>query len=258
MNTFQIKNRTWIAPASFDELSMDQLTLFARIQQSGKTRKEMLRTIAYRFSSIPAWYYMRLNRIQQMHIEDHFTFLFEEYTMNTWKVQKFNVGSTTYYGPDGPLKNTTGAEFAYADKHFAAFAKGKDPGELDKFIACFYRPMTVNGNWIIDMRIPFEFREIGMHAKHIRSVPADLKYAIFLNYIGVRADMVRRHPNVFAETVKAKVRSFGWPGIFYELAGDKLGTETDVQNKFIWNLMGIMEMNEVRRIEREAEIKSNS
>lgn len=256
MNTFQIRNKTWKGPESFDELTPKQLAFFALLTLKRKSRNEIFRTVGYRFSSIPFWYYFKLNRIQQSFIEDKYEFLMEEFTMKSWKFPKVKSRFNVYYGPEGPLKNTSGAEFAYADKYFSAYAKSKDIKDLNRFIACLYRDATTGGNWLIDMREPFEFRKIESNAKKIRKVPMEIKYAIYLNYIGVRADMVKSFPNVFNNKNQSKAKSFGWPGIFYELSGDKLGKEEEVQNKFIWNLLAIMEMNEIRRMEREAEMES--
>jgi hypothetical protein len=256
MNSFRIGNKTFTGPSCFDELSADQLKLWADLSLQKLTKRELLRIVGYRFSSIPAWYYFKLNRIQQCHIEDQYEFLFTEYTMTTWKYPIISRLFTTLYGPDGNLKNCTGAEFAYTDKYFATYSKSKASHDLDALIACMYRER--GEGTILDVRKPFHHKEIQTRLRIVKRFPINLKYAIYLNYIGVRADMVKKHPHVFTNHTEQRVRSFGWPGIFYELAGDKLGKEEEVQNKYIWNLMAIMEMNEVRRIERERDLKINT
>ncbi len=255
----QGKKKEWILPEKFDELSPAQLLAFAKWSlyrdRKGEPldRFRILHLAGRTFSRMPPWYYLKLPRTQQLVIEHSLYWLFEDYTMELWlaNVRTF-PWSKTFYGPGKRMKFLSAAEFAPADMYFNQYAKTNDSAHLNAFSACLMRPGNGQVQDNGDQRLPFRPSYIeGPGSREFKSVPAASKYAIFLNYLGIRALMVSRHPHVFTNDNQTIAFLRGWPAVFYSMAGPKVGTIEQAEAMPIWNLLAIAEQNEIDRIRSE-------
>jgi hypothetical protein len=67
--------------------------------------------------------------------------------------------------------------------------------------------------------------------------------------------MTETFPNVYKTHETTPGKNFGWGGVLTDIAGPKYGTDEELQKRNVWNLLFIMEKNEVRRKEAEREKK---
>lgn len=242
-------------PSSFDELTAAKLVFWAQCVLSNLPFREALRRIAFRFSGIPIWYFSKLTRTQQMAIEEAYEWLAKPYRMEKWLINELRPLGRRFVGPGHRMMNMTSDEFSECDRFFNLYRQNKDRRDLNKMLACMYRPAS--GGTPNDPRRPFYSGEVSTRAFWMRFVPMRIRYAVFLNYIGVRELMPQKFPNIFSSSNEQRANKYGWPGLIIEMAGAKIGNVKEVEKYTIWNLLFIAERNEEMRIESERNKRAN-
>jgi len=249
MNTIQYGPVVTETPSKFDECTPEQFVYIAQLLRRGLERNDVLIRVACKYSGIPLQNYFLIPRIQQMEIEDQFLWIWEDFTMEKWMIKKIQAGKKTLWGPVQRLSNIIGEEFPVIDYYFSKYNKSKSQEDLFLFIASLYRPTGKGVNPRIDIREELYDQELPERAKEIALCNTNECYAIYLNYIGVRALMEKSYPNLFSGGSGG--RSKGWDTVYANLARSGLGSMESVGKLSIWNILGILENDIIEFNERE-------
>lgn len=131
--------------------------------------------------------------------EKHLNFLFTDVTRTVF-LDNIRLGSRRLYAPMGKLRNSTIAEFAYADAMFYHWKETGNVGYLNRLCAALYRAKnsTADDN---DIRKPFnKLTAINRHSSFER-LPLDMRLAIAASFEGCRNHIVTVYPEVFRKSI---------------------------------------------------------
>jgi len=129
------------------------------------------------------------------------------------------IKGTTYHSPDIRLRNSTIAEFSFADALFYKWRQTQDIIWLNVLCAALYREAAEKAT-DIDVRKPFVKQAVDKRADAFENVSIKTKLAIAYTYEGCRNHIAATFPNVFPKpivteetkkqpAVKQKYVSFG-------------------------------------------------
>jgi len=119
-------------------------------------------------------------------------------TIEKWAVFLRLKNGMRLYGPEDGFKNVTMGEFLFADTYYFAYARDKNPEQLNKFIATLFRPRRKKyrkGNR--DVREDFNETLIPGRSMLIEKLIPEARLAILFNYGAVRKDMCKKFTHLF-------------------------------------------------------------
>ncbi len=259
MHTVEILNKTYYPQAEWNELSARQVIYLCRQLTKKISASLIKKKIAFRFAKIPVILYARrLNRIQQMQIENLYDFLFEKSALTNNPLPSVRIGLRMYYGPEDKCKNIMVDEFVHAFYAYQAFKKTQKPEHLDKLIAILWRPTNpwirfvgfLNGR---DIRAKFNDRKLKVSIKKISAMPEAFKLAALLFWSGFENSLPNDFPLVFKllEKHSLATESANWPDVIIELSGQKHGKPAEIEQMNFRNFAYILNKQEVDRIKAE-------
>jgi hypothetical protein len=224
------KNITRKIPSSWNELSLSQL-LFAvpRVMLVNKSLR-LSRELLYYFLKMKTKNLKEMNINQEKALFAAIDWLFKSPTLTRNLIPVLKIDDIYFNGPDDEMKNISVSQFAFADKFLSEFLKSKDELQLNMLIGTLY---TIDGK-------PFIKEEIENIAGKINQVTLDKRLAILAFFIGCRNMISEGNSDIFKKSNKVRRSKTGWLGFFYELAGPKIGTYTDVADMNFFEMLGIM------------------
>jgi hypothetical protein len=176
--------------------------------------------------------------------------------------KSFRVGKK-FIAPSARLSNSVFVEFAFADEYLQKYLETKDVQFLNKLIACIYRPKKSFIQQLInpssDKRQKFNEEDIERNSKLISYLPDEIRFSIFLFYIGCRKYLVKTFAAVFQsdysedESLPVDLRerlrkqkeeqskneiNFGWIGLINNLS--KSGQYGDYEKTKYTNLHTVL------------------
>lgn len=166
------------------------------------------------------------------------------------------------YGPAAGFDNLRMSEFHFAEQHYKEMVEGDDSA-IDRLVATLYRKPKPGYNKKMDpdgdIRIAFNVNKVAYYANKIAKWPNKIKQAIFLWYDACRQELITNNPLVFKDRGIDYISQFdtGLYGMMRSLAGNKLGTITDIEQLYVQTAMleiGLM-IEEEKYI--ESELKKN-
>lgn len=140
------------------------------------------------------------------------------------------------HGPLPYLTNCSFFEYIEAQRHFIAFSKTEDYAELDKLIACLYRPAKYFHfirkylpNYDGDIRQKFNDNQVERRAKQIAKLPPEMRFGVYLFFKNCEENFqtgemeINQNVISFRELFKKsdetdKTLNLGWVGLLYSLA----------------------------------------
>lgn len=251
MHTFKIGKREWSAASSFDELRPDEFKRFAGYKARKLTRIAFLQRCGFFFSRIPWKFYKNLTAAQRLDLEYRFDWMLSPIKMELWKMPQVRIGLKYYYGPGRKFRNVSGNEFAFADFYYNQYHATEKEEFLNLLMATLYRTSA----WfpsVDDRRRKFDDVNIEKRAKKFAKLPFAVKYAVYLNYIGIRETLVKLHPLTFSG--KKSEEKAGMDDIFDSLSGSEYGTFEQIGELSILTILNILEKREKKQL-REARLK---
>lgn len=197
----EIKDRSYIMPASWNELSVKQLLAAMKVLHKD-TPEDVLRLSLLKILSGMSWWRMFFcggeNLSDRLYLVD---FLLKENKL-TRNILSLYRG---FYGPGDDFNNLLLNEFAYSDFKYAEIKKAKaeelEP-LLDQFVASLYRPASKGYDHLRnpqgDHREPFNEHLIDYYAKKkIHKWPIAVKMAVVHWYEACTIKMTEDFPAIF-------------------------------------------------------------
>lgn len=268
MNTiqFSVKHRfgpwRWITrhnrklPMNWNECSLWHLLTWCRWKNHPKAAE----IVAYRFLKISPRIYFNLKAAYLIEINKHLSFFKKESRLTKILLPSFRFQGRRYYGPMDENRNVTVIENAIADGAYLNYLRHPERVQhLDLLCAALYRP----GNIFIRIERLFNGRDIRhrlnkdtveARARKFAHLPLHVKHAILIQYEGCRNLIIDRHRSIFQGQTQKK-SSYGWPGIIFDLAGDKLGDITRVEQLLVWDVMLMLKKSEEESRQLKPQLK---
>lgn len=290
MNAIDINGTTYSTPSSWNELTRKQLIRYCRIILRNITMVKAKMIMVSLF--VGFWGWRRLNGIykserkritrllmtnkielddynylvaqldeQIYHLQNSVNFLFADIQLTRWLIPTIRCGwfGPVLCGPANEMRNSSFHEFGKADSHFLKYMKSKDTRELNQFIACLYRkptgPSESSIKWNGDIREPFNEHTVSKRSELIKRISLPVKQAIITNYIGVRSNIVKKHPHVFVsdDSKKKEPDPNGLLRIIPHLG--QIVQNDLIARSELYSVLYNMEQSEINRIKQEAEME---
>lgn len=231
-------------PKDWNQLTRGQLRALARGSFLIKGEAARRLYLCYRFLRIPFWVFLRLQRRDLEQIYDQLSTQLRENNLSRTLLTKVRVGMERWIGPDHYGKNMTFLEFIRADTAYSAFLQGGAMTHLNLLAAVLYRPSRSDAFYSApefngDERIPLNEYHLAARSRKAARIPLVDRYAILLQYAGLRRYLQERYPETFSG---GKPSRHGWAGVIVSLAGEKFGDDEAVAGKNIHAIFTHLEM----------------
>ena len=228
-------------PSEWNELTLDQLLFIAPrvmlINESQRLKSEII----FHFLKMKPKKIEDMNLSQLKGLFPAVNWLFKAPELTKNLLPKLEILNIKFIGPDEEMKNIGTAQFAFADKFLGTFLKTKDEQFLNMLIASLY----------VEKGKKFGKDNIEQIAEYIKHLELEKRLAILAFFMGCRKMISDKNPDIFKKSNKVRRSKSGWLGFFYELAGPKIGTYTDVADMNFYEMLGIM--RKINEDAREAE-----
>jgi hypothetical protein len=235
------------APEKWDELTEKDILAISRANFMLGDKEVKKIYLACHFLNLPFFIFKKMSLSDVNHVYEHINTLLDENTLAKTLVKEFHIRGADFIGPADYGANICFLEFIKADSYYGQFTKSKNLDFLNLLVATLYRPLrddldeehiAFNG----DMRTPFNEFHIKERAKKMKRVQLAHRYAILLQYAGLRQWIQNKYPETFRERKSSK---FGWSGVIVSLAGEKFGDDDAVANKNIHAIFTHLEMSSI-------------
>ncbi|WP_372775661.1 hypothetical protein [Mangrovibacterium sp.] len=147
------------------------------------------------------------------------------------------------------LYNATFGEYLMAENYYFAFVGTRKDEHLNKLMAVLYRRPW--HRWNSD--------KIQSRAKQFAKVDPAVKNSVFMWYIGFRALVPKRCPNLFAGKKSSgdfNVRNY-INGMIHQLSGGNITLNNQLMNQPVWNALDEMEQRALDAARLEEAYKNN-
>lgn len=156
-----------------------------------------------------------------------------------------------YYGPKDDLDGLCWKQFSLAEHICNQFRISKDMELLDKLACILYcseSEFTNKEIWRKGLSDPYQ----GAMMEVIKTIPLALKQAIYMNYIGLKANLIKEEmfPKLFPSSSSPSANSsskgtdepIDWHAVSISLAGEKFGTIDDLYFTAVHDVMKFLDM----------------
>lgn len=231
-------------PQSWNELTPRQLRSLAKSHFLIKSEAAKQLYLCYRFLNIPFWLFLRLQRSDVLHLYEHLSKLLGDNNLSRTLLTRVRSGLEHWIGPDHYGKNMSFLEFIRADTAYTSFLQGGEFIHLNTLAAVLYRPSRTDvfisaPDFNGDERIPLNEYHLAERVRQASRIPLVDRYAILLQYAGLRHYLQERYPETFSG---GKPSRHGWAGVIVSLAGEKFGDDDAVASKNIHAIFTHLEM----------------
>lgn len=232
-------------PRSWDELTPRQLRALAKANFLLHSKSARQLYLCHGFLQLPFWLFLRISRRDLFDIYRQLSDCMGENTLSRTLLRTVRCGSIHWHGPQDHGRNMSFLEFIKADTAYAAFLANHDTVHLNTLVATLYRPASqaqsrTTPGYNGDPRIPLNEYHLSGRALQAAKVPLVDRYAILLQYAGLRQYLQLRYPKTFSG---GKPSRFGWAGVIVSLAGEKFGDDDAVAGKNIHAILTHLEMS---------------
>jgi hypothetical protein len=256
MHSVIINKKRYKLPANWSELSEEKLCkiIYHIISETGSDIYRKLNTLGVfikfnrrvikSIAPVNAPLLLKLITPVQMYSLMELT----DWLFNTFPdsptIKAFRILGTKYIAPKAKLSNCVFVEFAFADSYFEKYISTRDIKDLNKLIACLYRPRKnlisrIFKPFCKDQRVAFDDSQIERHANKIdRFISLEKRFCILLFYIGCRKFMSKQFAVLFEsdftddpelpeemraqlkeqQKQKSKEYNFGWHGLLNNIS----------------------------------------
>lgn len=198
-------------PTKWNQLTPFQLRLIGRLLYSKtefekKFFRQLMATVIFipKVRFIHFWkLFLILREVGFDGIIHYADFIFDEADCLTKFPEFYKVGKTKLFGPGERLQNITILELSYADAFYFNWINKSDEKDLQRLVACLYRPADKNPKES-DIRKPFDKLLLPKNAELTDRIALSDMYIIALAYQGSRETFKKRYPYVFPKPPKSE------------------------------------------------------
>jgi hypothetical protein len=210
--------------STLPELTIKQVRLVAAIIHSELTEYQA-RLAMVKVLSNKNWFgFWRIPADVRHAATEHVDWIFDAaQTNHTQWLPKYRG----MYGPDSELMNVVLSEFHFCETYYRAFREGEDMADLNRLVACLYRP----AKWFYnkaknkdgDIRQPFNANLVEFYARRVAKWPTSIKQAILLFYAGCRSKLTEDYKEVFSGSEDQSGSEQDMFVIIRNLSGERYG-----------------------------------
>lgn len=209
-------------PESWQEITPKQIITIARTHAETFSDVVFLAAMCGLRKSIVR----KLDNYQRLQLSEALDFFATTHLHNAFALPWVKVKGTKYYTPKQKLKGMSFGQFIFVDTYMGLYQSKNNPDHLHKFIAALCLQSTF-----------FNENHIEHAAKKMKKLPSATKEALVVNYLLIKAWLVKTYPLVFPEPepnhqpkgnheqdepTKFTFDSNSWIKIFESLVGDNI------------------------------------
>lgn len=235
-------------PASWNELTKEQLCRVAALLFSGQKDPERLRIELLRTLMRLKWHHLFLLGGERLiDLFPFVKFIEDEITLTDNKVLSITESGIRFFGPMRDFSSLCAEEWTDADEAFVEFSRTNSVNDLDRFMAILFRERKKgmwknHSKWTNDYRQPYFEYENGGRIRHMAKVPLPVKLSILLWWKGCRREWEEVFERVFKAKEELGPQSFGWQETMLKLSGAEFGDLEKTQKTYMYKLMLKMEV----------------
>lgn len=245
MHTLKTLGRSFSAPASWQEVTKEQLLFIIRLMNSGCPYDEIQFRMVVELFRIPEkkltfFKYSRPARYRDYcadlltATEGLFDFLFDRIKTDESEIVVISKKLTNqllpeyqgFYGPTSGLSNVQIWEFTMAEAAFMDFVERKEPKHIDRLVATLYRPSRsdvdtwrASDRYNLDDRRIFNDQLIERDMEAVKRWPQEVKELIFIFFFSCREALSASFPKLYRNRLKKKGSgSASWTDIILQQA----------------------------------------
>ncbi|SDK34773.1 hypothetical protein SAMN05421823_102519 [Catalinimonas alkaloidigena] len=234
MNQVYFNKRSYAIAGSFQELTRRQLVAIAGIIHSQRPMLDAALRVLFILLQVhrrPRLAWLLYFRLRTHHVQDLLLltdFLFQKNDLTKNRIPTIRRGLKRLYGPNDELKGLRFIEWMHAEAAFLAYSKTQEEQHLNRLVAILYRPRKKGArpqapDWDGDLRERYNDYTLEARTRNVSRLPLATRQAILMFYVGCRALIIARFPNVFkepGESTQVTSGQNGWPEVMRRLAGD--------------------------------------
>lgn len=236
---FEIENKTVFrkTPENWNELTLKQLLFVVPLVMLTKVSEDTKAEILFYFLKMKWKLLKNMNNSQLEGLFPAVDWLFAAPELTKNPYPDIKIGKITYKGLADEMKDISVSQFAFADKFLALFLKKKEEEYLNNILATIYVPSGKS----------FKKENIEDIAAKFAKIKLNKRLVMLAFFVGSRKKLTETFQDIFNRKTKRRGGN-GWLGFFYELAGPKIGTYTEVAEMLFTEMLGIMrKLNEDAR-----------
>lgn len=223
-------------PSGWEEINTSQLLTLSRyfpFTDTPETRIKMITGLLelFRRPLLGARIYFKVAPWQLTELCLLLDWVFTQPVITSPLIKRFQHGIRVYWGPGTELRDLTVKEFRYAEQAVKSWQKTQSLEALNLFTALLWRE-RVDGE-----RIGLDLSTVDHRAERLYGCSVRMKKALLIQYMGMRAHVIRAHPVVFGSAdfiPDTPPEPTDWGQIVYNMAGSAINMKT-VDDMLIWD-----------------------
>jgi hypothetical protein len=250
MNTVTINGKDFMLPASWNELTRDQLIYMAGLFSKKLSVVDFKAHLLWKFLRVKTDLMGRIDEEDAHGLAQTFNFLLEDVRLTTNLIPRIG----RYYGPGNAMMDCSFGEFTKASMKLEDYARTGEDKYLDELVAILYRPRKKF--WFIrkwftdttDCRVRFIEKYLDRRSQRMVDVNHNVKYAVYLFVTGVLCSLPDKFPNVYRKKGGNEKNLGGWAALIISLADGKTDDES-LDRVFYSNMYNVFMGLEQKAIE---------
>jgi len=226
MTEVTIGGKAFTLPSEWTELSRDQLLFLSSLYPLKLTPAQFKVRLLMRLLRVSWFFLNRLDPQDLTTLTNTLEWIFTDVRLTRNSIPRIGF----LHGFSDDMKDCTFGEFTNAQMKVEDYGKSGKEEDLDELVAILYR--RKKRLWMIrkhftdtaDCRVRFVEKNLPRGAKRLSRVAQPVKYAVYLNVLGVISTLPDKFPNVYRK--KEGGGKGGWAALMLSLADGKTDDES--------------------------------
>ena len=250
MNIITIDGKNFTLPASWNELTRDQLIYLADLFSQKLSVIDFKAHLLWKFLKIKKNIFARIDEEDAYGLTNTFQFLLDDVKLTSNLIPRIN----RFYGPSNAMMDCAFGEFTKAQMCLEDYSRSGEDKYLDQLVAILYR--SKKKLWWIrksfsestDCRVKYLDKYLPDRTKAMAKADHNIKYAVFLFVTGVLSSLPDKFPNVYRKKDDNETGTGGWASLIISLADGKTDDES-LDKVFYSNMYNVFMGLEQKAIE---------
>jgi hypothetical protein len=232
-------------PSEFREFTKVHLFAFTLIACAKFDDNKMhAKALLFRMLKLPIAVFFKLKVWQVNELLSRLQFLKEkDVVFENWLIPQLTIKWLWpfYIGPSGTLDNISTVQLANAESYLRLYHESKDVKNLYLLAATLYKPFNPL-RWLgyylgifKTKQAPYVPGKEVLRSAFFSRVKIHKLEAIKMNFVGILNYYSEEFPNI--PRTSSEGNNYGWAGLIFDLAGDKLGTIEQVEKQSSYNTL---------------------